>query len=525
MKMPFKINAKDFLTKKDIKTDMKYLKYYFENMYAGYDLMVEKGFDIDKISDEIYKTSMEKMGAKKKIDRSTVWHTINDVLFREVNKTNIVDMHFSLGGTDSTPQKKLYFSDIYLKAEESPTEEMSSGKTGKKYYVCKIQQDPYPEDIKKNLKILPQADIKIGQEYTGAESNLYECFDGSEKVYRFAVSSNKSPVYANISLDGENIQTPVLPSINIGTTKRQGYVETKDTLYISLSDFVFSAGSSDYEELGKRQFQELCNNAKNLSKNKKHLIIDLRNNGGGQPFRRNAIFANLMYHNTELSLEMIRTIGNIGQENELLMYSPAMASFYRKRFFDEIKNDLKNLEFKDYDSDFVFEVFEDEGIEDFLKSYYTAAFLDLFVPTRQMRKNTSYQGETAPLPEPDFKGDIYILINRNSASCSEYSIALAYEFEKFDGIEVHLIGENTCGAVSFVNPRTIALPKTAYWFYMPTALNLNSEAFRHPNYHGEGKGWYPEYWVTSFQIMSVLQNMIDDPDLAEALKGIERRHL
>ncbi len=232
-----------------------------------------------------------------------------------------------------------------------------------------------------------------------------------------------------------------------------------------------------------------------------------------------------MYHNTELSLEMIRIIGNIGQENELLMYSPAMASFYRKRFFDEIKNDLKNLEFKDYDSDFVFEVFEDEGIEDFLKSYYTAAFLDLFVPTRQMRKNTSYQGETAPLPEPDFKCDIYILINRNSASCSEYSIALAYEFEKFDGIEVHLIGENTCGAVSFVNPRTIALPKSGYWFYMPTALNLDSEAFRHPNYHGEGNGWYPEYWVTSFQIMSVLQNMIDDPDLAEALKGIERRHL
>ena len=53
MPISSKNKAKNSVSEKEIKEDLKYLKYYFENMYAGYDLMVEKGFDIDKVCDAV----------------------------------------------------------------------------------------------------------------------------------------------------------------------------------------------------------------------------------------------------------------------------------------------------------------------------------------------------------------------------------------------------------------------------------------------------------------------------------------
>ena len=101
---------------------------------------------------------------------------------------------------------------------------------------------------------------------------------------------------------------------------------------------------------------------------------------------------------------------------------------------------------------------------------------------------------------------------------------MAYIFDKMDGITVHHIGENTCGAVSFVNPCSVVFPYSGGWMYIPTAWN-KSQDFNHPNYKGESYGWYPEYWTSSFNLINTLSNLIDDSELAETLKGLERHHL
>ena len=507
-----KNKAKNSVSEKEIKEDLKYLKYYFENMYAGYELMVEKGFDIDKVCDQIYVKISKEKGSLEKVNSSLFRKIIQEVLLKEIN---IVDMHLSIAGIGA-PLKRLYFSDIYFKEKQGPQ--------GKQYFVYKIQQDPFTEAMKKDLTILPlPEEVKIGMEYTGPEVNLRECILDSEKVYRYAVLTNKNPKYANISLEGTSITIPVLPSISLSSEKMQGYAETEDTLYISLRDFVFNSGSANYEELGKREFQSLCENARELSKGKKNLIIDLRNNGGGDPFRRNAVFANLMYNSSEITQDIVTSIAVVGEDNEKRILSSPLAHFYRRNFFYDMKKFFKSFEFKDYDVKYPFEIFEEIEYKNWKKINYSYAFGELFFPSRKWI--TEFNGEIKDLPEPDFKGDIYMLTNSYSASCSEYSMALAYEFEKFDGVQVHHIGENTCGAVSYVNPVSIVLPNSGFWMYIPTALNLDSKAFMHSKYHGEGEGWYPDYWVNSFQISELLQYLIDDPELKEMLVGIERGYL
>lgn len=502
-----------FITDKELKTDLKYIKYYFENLYAGYDILVENGFDINKVTDEIYqKCQSDKKGADK-YESDLVCNKIKEVL---VGNLNHIDMHLSIMGQNPTQNKVLLFSDIYIKEQNSAD--------GKKYVVYKNQQEPYPEDIKKKMNILAPAEVEPGQEYTGPLSNLYECYDGEEKVYRYCVFTNKNVAKAYINIEGKNVWAPVLPSLSITKSKMQGYASTDETLYISLSDFSFQSGNDNYEEMGRREFQKLCDNAKNLSRGKKNIIIDLRNNPGGDPYMRNAVFANLLYNNSEISDEILKSVAQVGAENEKIMMSPVVASITRRNFAYRIKNKIKKLKFRKTAVKYDFEVFEEDEYRTFFLVHYLYGLLNLVYPVRKLVPSPSVSKKITELPVPDFKGDIYILTNRYSASCSEYSMALAYEFDKFEGINVHHIGENTCGAVSFVNPRYVILPNCGAWFILPSAYN-DSEAFKHPNYHGEGEGWYPEYWVSSFQIADILEKNINDPKLADLLKGIERRHL
>lgn len=511
MKMPKESKNKTMVTEKEMKEDLKYLKYYFENMYAGYHLLEEQGFSMDDINSKIMEKSKQDMHGGK-IEVSVFRNRITEVMFENL-KFN--DMHLSINGR-SFNRKSLYFSDVYVQ------EKLVDGV--KKYFICKNERDPYPDDIKKNMNLLDPADVKIGAEYTGPVSNLYECYVGQEKLYRYCVFTNKSVAKAYMNIDGQNVWVPIMPSLSISTTNQHGFAETDDTLYISFSDFVFHDGNEMMEEMGKRQFQQLCDNAKNLSKGKKNLIIDLRNNGGGDPFRRNAVFAYLLYNQQELSKDTLKAIESVGQEEEIRMISPAMASLYRSSFYYRVQRKFKLLKFKKNSVEYDYEQFEKSEYKDWFKINNFYGFADLLVPQKKMIREFAPQ-DNITLPEPDFKGDIYILTNRYSASCSEYSMALAHEFEKFDGIKVHHLGENTCGAVEFVNPCSVILPNCGGWIYMPTAYNGDSKAFKHSDFHGEGEGWYPEYWVSSFQLSDLLCHLIGDEKLEETLKGIERRHL
>ena len=101
--------------------------------------------------------------------------------------------------------------------------------------------------------------------------------------------------FKNISLsfDGKKISVPVVENNSLPNSgKMQGMRETKDTLYISLVNFVFNGGSV----MGEQEFKTLCENAKNKSVGKKQIIIDLRSNGGGDGCRPATILSNILYN-------------------------------------------------------------------------------------------------------------------------------------------------------------------------------------------------------------------------------------
>ena len=86
------------------------------------------------------------------------------------------------------------------------------------------------------------------------------------------------------------------------------------------------------------------------------------------------------------------------------------------------------------------------------------------------------------------------------------------------------LGENSNGAVYYVNPRSFVTPYSGLWFYMPTNKS-EPRIFNHPSFKGEGLGWHPEYWVTKYNLANTLTNLIEDPELPQMLVGLEKNHL
>ena len=83
------------------------------------------------------------------------------------------------------------------------------------------------------MNFLPPAEVKPGQEYTGPVENLYPCFDGKELVYRFCVFTSQNIQKVYISVDGQKVWAPVLPSLNITNGQQyQGFKETKDIILL-----------------------------------------------------------------------------------------------------------------------------------------------------------------------------------------------------------------------------------------------------------------------------------------------------
>lgn len=501
------------LTEVEVKQDLEYVKYYFENVYVGYQFLQENGYDIDSICNEVYDKYVKEKGKNFKIDRGTFSNDLTKALFKDFS---ITDMHISIDGKSANSRKVIFFSDIYLREKNVNGE--------KKYFVYKNEIEPIPEDIMKSSKRLPPAEVKIGQEYTGPVSNLYKCYDGDEIVYRYAVYTDKKISKSYINVERKNVWAPVLPSINISKAKMQGFVETEKTLYFGISAFSFGIYGGNNAEFGKRELQNLCDTVKEKSVGKENVIVDLRNNGGGSTFMRDAIFGNLLYNQREVDNDLLDKLSLIGMNKEISLFSPSFAKGRRMYFWESIIQKWKEKKFDEYTEEYEFETVQENERKYWNKKYLLLSFLDLFYHQRKNIEHNNVDVTEMSVPEPDFKGNIIFLTNKNSASCSEYSLALLREFENFDGINVYHIGENTCGAVSFINPHTVVLPNSGIWCYLPNAYN-DSDAFKHSKYHGESEGWHPDFWCSSFQILNVLTNLLEDDELSTALQGIERRQL
>ena len=497
------------LTEKELNRDLDYIKHYMSTCYAGYDDMVEKGFNLDSAIENIYNNTKKEMHNGVVASSVLITNTINEL----IEKNPLIDSHFSINGSGRYPYK-LYFSDLFFEEKQSASET--------KYFLTKIQREEIDKEESFLKKKVPLTELPLNLEYTGSTQNLYKWFDGNKIIYRYGVFTNKEINFAYINLNNNKEKIPVYYFDRLESkTKNQSYKETNKTLYLSLQNFTFDNRSDVHYFYGHKEFQNLLDIAKEKSKNKENIILDLRSNGGGEPIRLSLLFANILYDNYDF--DTLNQITLCANENSTDVFSSTIAKRRLYSIFYDIKDFFKKLKFRNKKEKFEYEEYYDSIYKKQNRIINKQILPQLFFPSRKMI-TVEPQTEDKPLPPTNFSGTIYILTDRYSASCSEYTIGLAYKLaEKLNFNVVHL-GENSNGAVYYVNPWTFVTPYSGLWFYMPTN-KLEPRIFNHQNFKGEGLGWHPEYWVTKYNLANTLTNLIEDPELPQMLVGLEKNHL
>ena len=500
---------KTTLTEKELNRDLDYIKHYMSTCYAGYDDMVEKGFNLDSAIENIYNNTKKEMHNGVVASSVLITNTINEL----IEKNPLIDSHFSINGSGRYPYK-LYFSDLFFEEKQTTTET--------KYFLTKIQREEIDKEESFLKKKVPLTELPLNLEYTGSTQNLYKWFDGNKIIYRYGVFTNKEINFAYINLNNNKEKIPVYYFDRLESkTKNQSYKETNKTLYLSLQNFSFDNRSDVHYFYGHKEFQNLLDIAKEKSKNKENIILDLRSNGGGEPIRLSLLFANILYDNYDF--DTLNQITLCANENSTDVFSSTIAKRRLHSIFYDIKDFFKKLKFRNKKEKFEYEEYYDSIYKKQDRIINKQILPQLFFPSRKMI-TVEPQTEDKPLPPTNFSGTIYILTDRYSASCSEYTIGLAYKLaEKLNFNVVHL-GENSNGAVYYVNPWTFVTPNSGLWFYMPTNKS-EPRIFNHPSFKGEGLGWHPEYWVTKYNLANTLTNLIEDPELPQMLVGLEKNHL
>lgn len=461
VKIDFGAKLRSGFSKVDLDEDLAALKYIICSSYAGYEMAVENGFDIDASIAEIKSEALKNLDHLGMIDTQKYQDKIFEVLNRDM-KLN--DMHFSVSGFGTSTNhvaKKLLFTDVYFEKNEEG------------YVVCQSDDDR----------------ISLGAKFTGPEKNLYEAFLGDKLAYRYAVMANPSSQRLTISLDGEQYPVTVLkPKKDEGFKYRNNnasFIETDSCIYAGLQSFSMDDVNGYY------LFQEMCKKI-SAADPEKTFILDLRQNGGGD---------------TNLSCQLAASVYFNRETSEAHM---PCYDFLKKEF----------LKFKIFaDSDIV--KIQKKLYEEQVKIYEERYGNDGYKKDRNRTEENVDIKEYFEKEAEEHK-KVFILIDEGSASASEYAIGLMY---LIPGAEITLIGNRTCGAVEYVGMRTYPLSKSGLRIYAGNFSGAPPCISQHEKFHGEGEGFWPDYWVDNKNMLNTLIQLTGDTTLEEKLAGLEKSQL
>ncbi len=337
--------------------------------------------------------------------------------------------------------------------------------------------DDYIVAISKDSK------IKKNSIYTGNPENLFKVMKDNQEYYVFGIQAEHNIKKAEISINNEIYKTQVYMG-NFAREYERGHVgmrKTKKTLYLSFSDCLFNGYDRTTHTLLSRKVQDyLLELKKNTFEN---VIVDLRGNRGGIVDNITPVLATLNfegdYKNLDKVYNKINTFGYSSfKESELII--EADKSF---------QND--NPAYKKF-------VVEDST-------------------TKYSRNNrvTEYNFE------PSYKGNLIILCDFNSASASEAFIAYSYIFEN-----VYLIGTNSSGTIDFGSVFDYYLPESGIILHLAAGSYKNSDFLqKNPHWHGDTKGFYPDYWCTDSSLLPTLVAITKDKNLKRSLRGLHKHLL
>ena len=475
----YTVENKVLLTQQELREDCDMLKYILYTCYAGIDEAIEMGFDLDGTIEEIYNKAWDSRQLHSNlVEQGVLSNVITTTMAKKLPNN---DQHIGLAGNvkDSVC---LYFSNIYFEKQSD------------KYIVSKSDVEA----------------IKAGDEYTGPENNVYKFITEDGETYRFGVMTKLNIKSAVISINGEKLNVPAKTDKIIPTQSYWTGVQSTDkTLYMSLGDCSMAYGYSDVSESFSFTWDNFIKKISEQAKGKSNIIFDLRSNPGGyMQFPAKMLTAAYYYNHTDndFTTNITAKLFNDVSTGCTQLVSPFVMQLDKIVYEKYYKNDFERLK---------------PEVKAFYKKYWRTM---QFNPIRKHIHLDLYASTFDELPEPDFKGNVYVLINRGSASAAEFGTEMTYLLKE-KGINVTLVGENSWGGIKYGGMITKYLPHSGLYTYTGIYFGEAPTLQSIPNWKGEGMGFFPDYWATNDTILATLVELTNDEQLKETLKDLDKKQL
>ena len=324
--------------------------------------------------------------------------------------------------------------------------------------------------------------IKRGGKYTGNEENMFKFIYKGMELYCFGIFADEWIYETAISVDNKDypIHLFQLPSFSHNESGI-GMRTTNKTFYICFNDFKF-----DWDDAKKSR--ELHKNLNEYIKvfhegDYENVIVDLRGNHGGMERSFYPFLQGL-------------ACGKYAENSRL----------YKKKI-DSIMNGSKRY-YSDYiNQNFIGVMKDNPGSYDELEMKKLKNSKGFYC---EQNKDAYYDFDCK------YKGKLIILMNYWSASAAELFIMESYIFD-----DVTLVGCNTSGCMDFGGSLNYELP------HSNISITLTDTSYKetgflqdNPHWHGDGKGFYPDYWAGDDFLLPILVELTSDKKLRKVLKNI-----
>lgn len=374
--------------------DLKHLCYLLVNGCAGYPDMVQRGFKIDKFTEDVIS------GLNPKKNKVSTDDFLAQIILNL--KPYINDFHFSFVNNGEyffiNDKKIVYWSDIYLE------------KKGRDFFV------------KEGKGI-----VENGAQYKADLDTLFYYPLKGENVYRLGFLSSEPIRKKEFEFNGKNISVSLHDDETIPELPmKYREIETADSAYLCMNFFL----PPDYDTVQYNGAEVMLKKYVECGEkfcNKKNIVLDLRGNIGGY-LTPSFGFYSFLY----TGRDMWHYIDECSIEDYMnydLLYSPVYV-LYRYNWACINNRDTK------------YEL-NKEKIE-MRKS-----------PVKKLYTNKPEEIDYLYEPKK-FNGKLILLIDRKSASASELAVVFAKRI--FGDENVIVIGENSQGCASFAHGLNIKLP-------------------------------------------------------------------
>ena len=459
----------------DVAADCGLLCYLLETAYAGYDDACAAGLDCAAAMQQV------EAACALRSRNGTVGIADFASLLVRVLSPFIRDGHFSLYAESAVAGGDSASGGIYS-ARLSPRTAL--------YYA--------PVFVKDGIVVQSgAADVAPGERYTGPAENLFPYPAAGPGVFRAGVLSAAPLTSAELAFEGcaRNIRVCQEALSAAAAPSFVRIAESADGIYIACRSFQLPpAASAAYEEACAQLDSFVA--AAASCRSRKHIVIDLRGNTGGNNLYPMQFFYRLYFsglkgfHSPQELFRLAYYDQNLLGEGNYSIDSPATAQAWLA--FTRLS-----------------------GTPGEIAACEKQLHAQLQNPcVRRLTVDaSSLHGFSLP-PQKNFRGTIYLLIDRDTASAAENAVVFARHLFAADG-RVVLVGENSSGCMVSGDALRYRLPASGITLVIP-AKNFSCFARRDAAFRGEGRGFFPDYWSTAQDMPATLAALTGDGELAAA---------